>query len=124
MQFDGDLHNGILVMQAFLDCDRERALGVVVDLMTDRMHQFEHLVVGELPVLCEELDLDEGTRAAVDGYVQDRRNWMSAVLTWHRGTARYDEAELRFHPPVVTPSPGVPAGLGTAAARLGPGLPV
>jgi hypothetical protein len=34
------------------------------------------------------------TRAALDAYVGDLRNWLAGILHWHRATARYAEAEL------------------------------
>ena len=59
IEFEGELNNGVLVVQRFLDCDLEQAVDVVNDLMTARMQQFEHIVATELPALFDEFDLDD-----------------------------------------------------------------
>src|SRR5439155_19047752 len=98
IQFQGELHNCVLVVQNFLDCDRDRALGVVNDLLTARMRQFEHIAAAELPVLADELNLSDDARQALHGHVDELRNWLSGILNWHRGCRRYTETELRNHP--------------------------
>ena len=107
-------------MQNFLDCDRHRALGIVNDLMTARMLQFEHVVSTELPALFDEFDLDADARAALTGYADELKDWLAGILTWNEGCHRYDESELRHHPPVGTLPFGGPTGLGTSTARLEP----
>jgi germacradienol/geosmin synthase len=94
IEFEGELHNGILVVQNFLNCDREAALHIVNDLMTSRMRQFEHVTATELPVLCDDLELDDAARRALRGYVTDLENWMAAILRWHARCQRYDEPAL------------------------------
>jgi germacradienol/geosmin synthase len=59
------------------------------------MRQFQHVTAAELPVLCDDFELDDAARDAVDGYVGQMRNWLSGILNWHRGCDRYDEAALR-----------------------------
>jgi len=122
IQYEGELHNAVLVVESFFDCDRHQALGIVSDLMTSRMRQFEHAVSVELPALCRDFDLPEETRAALDEYAGELRDWMAGILNWHRKCLRYDEATLRrtFAPTTPTtqvPGPG-PTGLGTSAARF------
>lgn len=95
MEFEGDRHNCILVVQHFLNCDRDRALAIVSDLMSSRMRQFQHVIATELPVLCDDFELDDAARDAVDGYVLELQNWLSGILNWHQGCNRYDEAALR-----------------------------
>jgi len=114
MEFEGEMLNGILVLENFLDLDRRSAVAAVNDLMTARIEQFEHLKAAELPVLFADLEVDSAGQKAVWRYVTELENWMAAVLNWHRGTNRYDEAELRR----VGTSFGAPTGLGTSAARL------
>jgi germacradienol/geosmin synthase len=43
------------------------------------------------------------------------RDWMSAVLEWHRKTSRYTDSELRRTHLGFTLQP---TGLGTSAARI------
>ncbi len=120
IQFEGELHNGVLVVQNFLDCDKERGYEVVNKLMTARMRQFEHVVDIELPVLFDDLDLDTAAREALLGYAGKLRNWMSGILNWHREVDRYREEHLRYPPTPAEPASSFagPSGLGTAAARV------
>ncbi|MEE1930076.1 terpene synthase family protein [Streptomyces sp. TRM 70351] len=113
IEVEGEVHNGVLVVQNFFGCDYPTGLRIVDDLMRSRMSQFQHVVAHELPVLCDDFELDGGQRAALDGYVRDLENWLSGILVWHRDCHRYAEADL--HRPFALP---VPTGLGTSAARL------
>jgi germacradienol/geosmin synthase len=126
IQFEGELHNGVLVVQSFLDCDRDRALGIVADLMTSRMREFRHVVATELPALFDGLRLDQPAREALLGYARHLENWLAGILNWHEGCRRYDEPYLRRNAlptlpalPALPPVPAGSAGLpGLAANRL------
>ncbi|WP_405534891.1 germacradienol/geosmin synthase [Streptomyces sp. NBC_00075] len=89
IQYEGEIHNGILVVQNFFDCDYPTALGVIHDLMTQRMQQFEHVAAHEFPVLYEDFKLTDEARAIMDGYVDELRNWLSGILHWHQQVPRY-----------------------------------
>jgi germacradienol/geosmin synthase len=117
IQFEGEVHNGVLVVQNFLDCDRDRAVGVLNDLLTARMRQFEHIVSVELPPLFDQLELSDDSRTMLHGYVEELRNWLAGILNWHRGCHRYDESELRNHP-IAGAAFGGPTGLGTAMTHV------
>ncbi len=120
IEFEGELHNLVLVVQNFLGVDRFEARHIVADLMAARMKQFEHLVANELPVLFAEFDLDEPTRKVLTGHADGLKDWMSGILEWHRRCARYVDAELRrLHRPCPPEDFRiVPTGLGTSAARV------
>jgi germacradienol/geosmin synthase len=128
IEFEGELHNMVLVVERFLDVDRWQARDVVADLMEGRMRQFEHLLANDLPALFEDLDLDPAQRDALTAYTGDMKDWMSGILEWHRRCARYQDDELVRHhrggvePAAASPEPSrfslVPVGLGTAAARI------
>jgi len=106
-------------MQHFLDVDARRACEVVADLIASRVRQFEHIVATELPGLFDELDLDNASRAILEGYVEGLEDWMAGILAWHRATTRYQEARLRPSPPSTAARLlSGPLGLGTAAARV------
>lgn len=121
IEFEGEFHNSVLVMQKFLEVDRDQAVGVVHDLMTERMTQFEHIVATDLPVLADELGLDEEAREGLDAYVEGLQSWLAGVLDWHVMTGRYDEATLRRRYGTLSPqSWRRPTGLGTSAARIVP----
>ncbi|MFF0458997.1 germacradienol/geosmin synthase Cyc2 [Streptomyces mexicanus] len=113
IEYEGEIHNAILVVQHFFGIDYPAALGVVHDLMTQRMQQFQHVVAHELPVVCDDFQLSEEARATLDGYVTDLQNWMAGILNWHRSVDRYKAEWLgrRAHGflPDRPPAPPVPA---------------
>ncbi|QKG21832.1 terpene synthase family protein [Actinomadura verrucosospora] len=109
IEYEGELHNGVLAVQHFLDCGRDEAVPIVNDLMASRRRQFEHLATAELPALVAELGLDEAAGTALDAYVRELRDWMAGIFKWHCETHRYDEREPAGEP--ARP-------LGTSAARL------
>lgn len=94
IEYEGEMHNAILVVQNFFGCDYPTALGIVHDLMTQRMRQFEHIVAHELPLLYDDFQLPAEARAALGNYVADLRNWMAGILHWHREVDRYRPAHL------------------------------
>jgi germacradienol/geosmin synthase len=124
IEFEGEVHNLVLVVQNFFDVDYPTGLAIVHDLMTSRMKQFEHVVAHELPFLYDDFELGPEARRSLDGYVQELRDWMSGILVWHRDCLRYGEADIvRHHRPEPEPVPVAltipgPTGLGTSAARL------
>ncbi|MFC7937796.1 germacradienol/geosmin synthase Cyc2 [Streptomyces sp. MPA0124] len=89
IEYEGEIHNAVLVVQNFFGVDYPAALGVVQDLMNQRMRQFEHVVAHELPVVYDDFQLSEEARAIMHGYVTDLQNWMAGILNWHRNVPRY-----------------------------------
>lgn len=119
IEYEGELNNGVLVVQNFFDIDYPTALAVVGDLMASRMRQFQHVAEHELPVLYDDFDLGPEAREDMAGYVRELENWMAGILTWHRGCHRYGAADLRTRASGARPvALGGPTGLGTAAARV------
>lgn len=118
IELEGELNNGLLAVQQFLDCDLQQAVHVVNDLRTSRLRQFEHVVATELPVLFDRFDLDTSARQALQKYVTSLKDWASGVIKWHLVTGRYKN--LGSHPsPNGTGLLVGPTGLGTAAVRIG-----
>jgi germacradienol/geosmin synthase len=141
IEFEGEVHNMVFVMENFLGCDRLRARDVVAKLMAERMTQFEHIVEVELPAMFDEFDLDDQVRAILTTYADELKDWLSGIMEWHVKCARYTESTLKrdrasglgrvqagsaaagtpgsaaaiAHPPGY---PWIPTGLGTAAARF------
>ncbi|GAA2381400.1 germacradienol/geosmin synthase Cyc2 [Streptomyces coeruleofuscus] len=110
IEFEGEIHNAILVVQTFFGCDYPTGLGIVHDLMSQRMRQFEHVVEHELPILYDDFQLTEEARAAMGTYVTDLRNWMAGILNWHREVDRYKDEWLsrRAHGFLPDRPPAVP----------------
>jgi germacradienol/geosmin synthase len=119
VQFEGEIHNGVVVISSFLDCDTPLAQHIVADLMTERLRQFQRITDAELPVLCEEHELGDQARHALAQRVSELKDWLSGVLHWHLECRRYTEADLRRrYQSSPAPAPGSLTGLGTSAARL------
>jgi len=119
IEFEGELHNLVLVVEHFLNTDRWTARDIVVDLAAARMRQFERAVTEELPKLFDDFGLDGAARAALTGHADSLKDWMSGILEWHRRCARYTEAELRR---AYRPAPGTsPASVArTSPAGVSP----
>jgi germacradienol/geosmin synthase len=121
IEFEGQVHNGVLSVEHFLGCGTAAAVKVVNDLMTERMRQFERILAAELPALCERHSLDGQARAALGDYVRQLQDWLASILNWHVNCGRYAEPQLlqRYgSPPGATA--GTLTGLGTSAARIAP----
>jgi germacradienol/geosmin synthase len=116
IEFDGELMNMVLVVQNFLNCDKDQAVAIVNDLMTARVEQFTRTRDHEIPALCEEFDFTAEQRKAVDSYVRELEDWMAAILNWHQKTSRYPEPELVRARGVH--GFALPTGIGTSAVRM------
>ena len=115
IQYEGELHNMVLVVEHFLDIDRWAAADLVAHLMAERMHQFEHLAAVGLPALCDEQGLSSNAREALARHVARIRDWTAGLLQWHVKTTRYTDTELRRTHLGFSLQP---TGLGTSAARI------
>jgi germacradienol/geosmin synthase len=116
IQFEGERHNLVLVVQRFLDVDRWQAAEIVARLMRSRMEQFERLTSVGLAKLAADYDLTPAAVTALSREAELLGDWMSGVLEWHRNNPRYADAELRrLHYGFTL----APTGLGTSAARAG-----
>ncbi|HET9381551.1 MAG TPA: germacradienol/geosmin synthase Cyc2 [Streptomyces sp.] len=110
IEYEGEVHNAILVVQNFFGCDYPAGLGIVRDLLSQRMQQFQHVLAHELPALYEDFALSEGVRDAMGDYVVSLQNWMAGILNWHREVPRYRAGHLarRAHGFVPGAPPAVP----------------
>ncbi|WP_323369387.1 terpene synthase family protein [Streptomyces alkaliterrae] len=129
IEYEGELHNLLLVVQNFFDCDYPTALRIVDDLMNSRLQQFQHVAENELPVVYDDFGLDAEAREVLAGYVRELENWLAGILNWHRECRRYGAEELAEDHRVPRGLPSGPTGIGTSAARLvatlvGAGAPV
>jgi germacradienol/geosmin synthase len=122
IQFEGELHNCVLVVENFLGIERSQAVRVVNDLMTARMQQFEHILATDLRSVVDSFELDDERRASLQAWVVSLQDWMAGILDWHRLTGRYDEDALRRSNTagavLASALPAGPTGLGTSAARI------
>ncbi|MDQ0840632.1 terpene synthase family protein [Streptomyces sp. V1I6] len=116
IEYEGEIHNAVLVVQTFFDCDYPTAFAMTVDLMHSRLEQFLHVKEHELPLVCDEFGLGENGRAALASYVRELEDWLAGILNWHRKVRRYKEEDLRGGAALWRL--GAPTGLGTSAARI------
>lgn len=98
IEFEGELINAVVVIEEFLECTKEEAVEATARLIEERVRQFDLVAETEIPAVADEFELEGPAREALDAYVEDLRNWMAAILNWHRGTSRYREEELRRDP--------------------------
>lgn len=117
IEYEGEVHNGVLVVQNFFGVDYPTGVAIVHDLMRSRLRQFLHVAEQELPVLYDDFGLDAEAREILAGYVLELRHWLAGILIWHRGCRRYREEDLRRGTGTPWHLSG-PTGLGVSAARV------
>ncbi|WP_327356697.1 terpene synthase family protein [Streptomyces sp. NBC_01304] len=118
IEYEGEVHNAVLVVQNFFDVDYPTGVAIVDDLMNSRLREFQHVVKHELPQLYEDFALDGPTRKVLDGYVEELQDWMTGILNWHRKVRRYREEDLKGGTGGSPWRLGGPVGIGTSAARI------
>ena len=119
IEVEGEIHNGVLVVQTFFDCDYPTAVAMVDDLMRGRLRQFEHVKKHEVPLLYADFDLGAEGRAAFERYLGELEDWLAGILNWHRNVRRYGADDVRSGAGTRL-AWQVPQGLGTASARIVP----
>ncbi|MFI6724230.1 germacradienol/geosmin synthase [Streptomyces atratus] len=117
IEYEGEVHNGVLVVQNFFGVDYPTGVAIVHDLMKSRLRQFLHVAEHELPVLYDDFGLDAEARETLAGYVQELKHWIAGILIWHRDCRRYREQDLRRGTGAPWHLSG-PTGLGVSAARV------
>ncbi|WP_418955385.1 terpene synthase family protein [Streptomyces tritici] len=117
VEVEGEVHNGVLVLQKFFDCDYPTAVSMVDDLMHGRLRQYEHLKKHEVPMLYEHFRLDAEGRAAFEAYLRELEDWLAGILNWHRSVRRYKDEDLHTGSGTPLLRQG-PTGIGTSAARF------
>ena len=118
IEYEGEVHNAVLVVQNFFGVDYPTGVSMVHELMQGRLRQFQHVIEHELPLLYEDFALDAAAREILDTYVLDLQNWMAGILNWHRNCVRYYEADLRSGTGGAPWHLNGPTGIGTSAARV------
>ncbi|MFG2594823.1 germacradienol/geosmin synthase [Streptomyces sp. NPDC048462] len=117
IEYEGEVHNGVLVVQNFFGVDYPTGMRLVYDLMKSRLRQFLHVAEHELPVLYDDFGLDDEAREILAGYVLELKHWIAGILIWHRGCRRYREEDLRRGTAAPWHLSG-PTGPGTSSARI------
>src|SRR5690606_1174946 len=113
---EGELDNGVLVMDTFFGCGPQRAAEIMRDVVGSRMRQIENTAATELPALFAEHGLDAGECGRVLRYVKGLQEWFSGTDEWHLRSGRYPGAAAAGAAGAAGGPPEA-AGLGTAAVR-------
>ncbi|SDL58241.1 germacradienol/geosmin synthase [Glycomyces sambucus] len=96
VEYEGQLLNGVVVVEEYLEVGREEAVRITAALADARIEQFEMVEANDVPGLAAEHGLNTGAQAALASYVADLKNWIAAIHKWHLdGTDRYRESSLR-----------------------------
>ncbi len=117
MEFEGGIHNSVLVIKRFLDCPTQESVNIVNNLLTARLHEFHH-IVAELPTLFDELNLDANTREQCLAYVKRLEIWIAGNFAWTNKTSRYTDFPSP-QSPKKKPALSTPKSLGTSAFSIG-----
>ncbi|HEU5026440.1 MAG TPA: hypothetical protein VFV01_16095 [Spirillospora sp.] len=116
---EGEVNNGVLVMERFFGTGPQRAAEITNDLLTSRMQQFEHTAATELPVLFEEQALNPAERGGVLRYARGLQDWQSGGHEWHLRSSRYmNQGAARRRVPPGLPEVAGLLGPGTSAVRI------
>ncbi|MEW1636491.1 germacradienol/geosmin synthase [Streptomyces sp. NPDC093801] len=118
VEFEGDMHNHLVVTRNFFDIGYPEALHICHSLMDRRVEEFQHIVATQLPRLCEDRKLDAAARAGLDAYAGELRDWLAGILNWHLKARRYREEDLRRQGDGLSTAV-LGSGFGMAAARIG-----
>jgi germacradienol/geosmin synthase len=115
IEFEGDVNNGVHVIQDFLNCGLQHAVEIANDIMTASLREFERITEEDLPVMFDELGLDVTARDQVLTFVRGLEHWLCGDLAWYSRTRRYVGSDLGTRPGPA--DVGAATGLGTSAVR-------
>lgn len=122
IEYEGGLHNAVLVVRSFLDVGQDRAIRIVADLAEARLAEFRHAADVGLPGLFADYGLDAEARDTLTGYADLLKNLMTGIANWHHESARYTDEELdRVRDVPVTAEPSEPTKPPAAKAMEHPG---
>jgi len=95
IEFEGDPHNSVLVLQHFLGCDLALAVAWIERLIAARVRRFEHIVATELPALAKDLALTAQGVDRLNRWAKLLEQWMGGLRTHSITVRRYhrDEAQ-------------------------------
>ncbi len=107
---EGENSNAVLVLERFLEVAPQRAADLVGELLTSRLHQFEHTVLTELPLMFAEHGATPPEQLAVSLYAKGLQDWQAGGHEWHARSSRYQKIEERAGTGPL--APGIPTLLG------------
>ncbi|WP_083914406.1 terpene synthase family protein [Nocardia concava] len=114
VRVEGENANLVLVLERFLGLPTQAAAELTNDVLTSRLKQFEDTTLVEVPQLFAERAATPAEQLAVARYAQGLQDWQTGGHEWHLRSSRYMNGGINRGP----------SGLGSASARLAPGLRV
>ncbi|MBW5482240.1 terpene synthase family protein [Streptomyces bambusae] len=103
-----DVNNLVVVLGTSLGLTVQEAMHTAADLVTARLHHFEHLIQSELPALVRRAGLNHGERIELEVWLAGARGFLSGLHAWYSGAPRYAPAGGPV-PEQRTPDAAVPA---------------
>lgn len=110
---EGENSNAVLVLERFLEVPTQRAGDLVGELLTSRLHQFEHTALTELPLMFAEHAVTPPEQLAVGLYAKGLQDWQAGGHEWHARSSRYQRMEPQGAAGPL--APGIPTLLGQYA---------
>ncbi|MFG1604643.1 germacradienol/geosmin synthase [Actinoplanes sp. NPDC049265] len=86
---EGENSNAVLVFERFLDIDTQQAGKLVNELLTSRLHQFEHTALTEIPAMVAEHAVAPPDQLRIARYVKGLQDWQAGGHEWHARSSRY-----------------------------------
>lgn len=90
---EGENANAVLVFEQFLNVPTRRAAGLVNDLLTSRIQQFEHTALTEIPLMVSEHAVTPEEQTALALYIKGLQDWQSGGHEWHMRSSRYQKSK-------------------------------
>ncbi|MDA2803360.1 terpene synthase family protein [Nocardiopsis suaedae] len=85
---EGEVCNGVLATERFLDCTVQEAVDVAYAAFTAGIEDFQEAETA-LPGMLDRLSADTATRESVHRHVEALKTWMAGANEWYRRTHRY-----------------------------------
>lgn len=102
---EGENSNAVLVFERFLGSDTATAVDLVNELLTSRLHQFEHTALAEIPAMLADRAATPDEHLAVTRYAKGLQDWQAGGHEWHARSSRY--TKLRAAPRFTASSTGL-----------------
>ncbi|MGW7366070.1 terpene synthase family protein [Streptomyces sp. NPDC054841] len=84
-----DVNNLVVVLATSLDITVQEAMHTAADLVTARLHHFEHLIRTELPPLVRLAGLNRCERIELEAWLRGACSFLSGLHAWYSGAPRY-----------------------------------
>ncbi|MFF9479740.1 germacradienol/geosmin synthase [Streptomyces sp. NPDC014733] len=91
---EGELCNGVLVLERFFGCPTQQAVDIAYRLFTQRTQEFVQTERTAIPAMCEDMCLTPQDRARIDRFITTLKEWLAGDNQWYRQTTRYTRGKV------------------------------